>query len=148
MKCRIDTVLIVDDEIEFANTVKRHLRREGVCADSAPDGRCACMKMMERDCRRLFFDLVITDVVMPGMDGITLLKWIQNIYPWTSVVVVSEFADLTLLRPQIRPELDAIGRKPLTPGAMMDMIGSIASKRHRWQATGARCRAPAGGRRG
>jgi two-component system response regulator YesN len=125
----VEQVLIVDDEIEFVSTVRRHLKRLGLKPDAAYDGEDARHKMLavQRDGRR--YDLVITDVVMPRMDGIELMHWIHDTFPDTSVIMVSEFMDLAHLEARIRPELDDIGRKPITPELMMRLIGGISRKR-------------------
>lgn len=125
----IEQVLIVDDEIEFVGAVRRHLKRLGFKPDAAYDGEDACHKMLavQKSGRR--YDLVITDVVMPGMDGIALMHWIHDTFPDTSVMVVSEFMDLAHLEARIRPELDDIGRKPITPELMIELIGGISQKR-------------------
>jgi DNA-binding NtrC family response regulator len=131
----IEHILIVDDEVEFVSSVRRHLKRRGFSPDYAFNGEAACQKMLlalEEDER--FYDLVITDVVMPRMDGLVLLEWIQTTFPKTSVMVVSEFMDLVHLGSRIRPELDDIGRKPMTPESMMHLINNISQKRiERWQ---------------
>lgn len=132
----IKHILIVDDEVEFVNSVRRHLKRRGFNPDFAFNGEVACHKMLALEKDRRLYDLVITDVVMPRMDGIALLQWIQGTFPKTSVMVVSEFMDLVHLETRIRPELDGICRKPMTPESMMQLIGSISRKRVEWQQAG------------
>jgi len=125
----VEHILIVDDEIEFVSTVQRHLKRLGFNPDFALNGEVACDKMLSLQKDERCYDLVITDVIMPKMDGIALTQWIQTTFPETSVMVVSEFMDLAYLESRIRPELDDIGRKPMTPESMMRLIGSISRKR-------------------
>jgi DNA-binding NtrC family response regulator len=131
-KC-IHHILIVDDEVEFVGSVRRHLKRRGFCPDFAFNGESACHKMLSLKQENRRYDLVITDVVMPRMDGISLLQWIHGRFPETSVIVVSEFMNLAQLETKIRPELDAVGRKPMIPDQMMGLIESISSKRWAWK---------------
>ena len=133
MKSCIERVLVVDDEIEFVQSVKRHLKRKGFVIDFALNGNSACMTMLALEEKKRFYDLVITDVVMPRMDGISLLRWIHDTYPGTSVMVVSEFVGIMHLETKIRPELDDIGRKPMTPESMLQLINGISRKRDRWR---------------
>jgi len=129
----IDKILIVDDEVEFVKSVRRHLKRRGFNPDFAFDGENACQKMLELEKKAQFYDLVIVDVVMPKMDGISLLTWIHVVFPKTSVLVVSGFRDLEYLKSKIRPGLDDFGRKPITPESMMELIGNISKKRIEWK---------------
>lgn len=134
----VERILIVDDEVEFVRSVIRHLRRLGFDTDYAFNGEVACYKMLALEEDDLLYDLVIMNVVIPGMDGITLLKWIQTIFPETSVMVISEFMDRERLESKIRPYLDHSGRKPMTPKSMMGLINGISEKRIARQQTGRR----------
>ena len=125
----IKQILIVDDEAEFVNTVRRHLRRKGFSTDSASDGKDACHKIQDAVSSGLPFDLVITDDIMPNVGGIELLEWIKETHPGTSVIVVSGFGHTDMVMEAIRPEMDEYGQKPLTPQEMMQLIGNIDLKR-------------------
>lgn len=130
----INRILVVDDETEFVNTVIRHLKREGFYPDSATNGKNACDKMKKMEDKNTFYDLVITDVVMPEMDGISLMEWIHRTYPATSVMVVTEFGDVHNFKKKMRPKLDEICIKPMTPDSMMKLIVGIQKKRSScWQ---------------
>lgn len=133
LKTNVEHILVVDDEEEFVSSVKRHLKREGFLTDFALNGKSACVKMLAMEGKQSSYDLVITDVVMPEMDGLSLIKWIHDMFPRTSVMVVSEFMDIVHLEKKIRPELDDIGRKPMTPASMMQLIQGIRKKREKLQ---------------
>ncbi len=128
----IDRVLVVDDEKEFVDSVIRHLKREGFQPESATNGIRACRKMKALEAQNAYYDLLITDVVMPEMDGITLMEWAHKFYPKTSVIVVTEFCDICPLKQKIRPLLDEICKKPMTPDSMMALIDRIQQKRSQW----------------
>ncbi len=127
----IKQILIVDDEAEFVNTVKRHLKRKGFSINSASDGKDACHKIQDAVSNGLPFDLVITDDIMPNLGGIELLEWIKETQPGTSVIVVSGFGHTDMVMETIRPEMDDYAQKPLTPQKMMRLIGNIDLKRRR-----------------
>lgn len=118
----IKRILIVDDEPEFVKTIRRHLRREGFVPESACDGKDARQKISDAARNGVPYDLVITDVIMPDVGGMELLKWIKENYPEISVVVTSGFGVTETMLETMRPELDDWCQKPLTPKRMMRLI--------------------------
>ena len=79
-------ILLVDDEEMVAQTLGRLLQWLGHCSQTASSGTAAlhCLEAQEPD-------LVLTDVQMPGMDGIALLQEIRKRHPQVPVVVMSGF---------------------------------------------------------
>ncbi len=125
----IERILVVDDEPEFVRTLHRHLRREGFSLYSATDGKDA-VEQIERCCLKgAPIHLVVTDVLMPRMDGVDLMRWIKESHPEISVLVVSGFADTRTTAEIVRPEMDEYCQKPFTPGKMMSLLGRIREKR-------------------
>jgi DNA-binding NtrC family response regulator len=129
MMCTINRILLVDDEATFRQTLRRHLKREGFELETAADGEAACREISRAAERSHPFDLVITDVLMPEMDGIQLLTWIKECYPGISVIVLTGFGDGDSVSRAVRPAIDGFGAKPITPGIMMALIARI--DRHR-----------------
>jgi len=125
----VKRILVVDDEPEFVNSIKRHLKREGFILDSAPDGEDARLTIRNSAYNGAPYDLVITDVIMPNTGGIELLHWIKKNHPEISVLVVSAFGDTDVVMETIRPGIDDYCKKPLTPEEMMGLIGSVNRKR-------------------
>lgn len=66
-------ILIVDDEADVREVVQLNLRREGYAVSSAEDGAAALEALRKRH-----FDAAIIDVMMPGMDGLTLCREIRK----------------------------------------------------------------------
>jgi PAS domain S-box-containing protein len=77
-------ILVVDDEPELRSVLVESLRRHGYEVTGCGSGRAALAKLNERD-----FDLLLTDLMMPEMDGITLLKAALKIDPHLVGVVVT-----------------------------------------------------------
>ncbi len=125
----IRRILIADDEVEFVNSVNRHLRREGFLLDSAYDPKIALNKIRSSYSSEKQYDLLITDMAMSNMGGIKLLKQIKKNYPNISVILVSCFNDLEKVKQNIRIELDDFIQKPLTPHSMAKLIESVDIKR-------------------
>lgn len=84
-------VLLVDDEQNFRNTLSMVLHQEGYEVDAAADGREALKCLPDE-----IYDFVITDLRMPGIDGMTLLEEVKRIHPDTLVVVMSAYGSTEL----------------------------------------------------
>ena len=80
------TILVVDDEELIRNLVVTFLSRLGHSCFTAIDGVDALNKMKEKR-----IDVVITDVKMPNMDGITLTSEILRQYPECPIMVMTAF---------------------------------------------------------
>lgn len=125
----IKRILVVDDEPEFVKTIERHLRRQGFSLESGCNGEDAQQKIHDSVSQGLPFDLVITDLVMPTMNGIELLSWIMKNHPEISVLVITGFGEADLAVEMMRPEMDGFAQKPFKPNDMTRLIGEIDHKR-------------------
>jgi DNA-binding response OmpR family regulator len=67
------TILIIEDEPSIAEVVSLYLRRAGYQVQSASDGQVA-QEMLEKRIP----DLVVLDLMLPGVDGYTLTRWLRN----------------------------------------------------------------------
>ena len=86
-------VLIVDDEIEFAEVLVKRLCRRNVAASGVPSGEIALAHLAENE-----VDVVVLDVRMPEMDGIATLRTIKSQHPLVEVVLLTGHASLTVAR--------------------------------------------------
>lgn len=77
-------ILIIDDEPEVLRVLKRILEKEGHSVAEAPDGEAALQQFEGHPA-----DLVITDIFMPGMDGIEFLMHVRTAFPQARVVAMS-----------------------------------------------------------
>jgi DNA-binding NtrC family response regulator len=77
-------VLLVDDEEEFVSALSERLMLRGIEVDSALNGEEALALMVER-----VFEVVILDVMMPGLGGLEVLKRIKSTYPNTQVILLT-----------------------------------------------------------
>ena len=77
-------VLVVDDEEGIRRELTALLEEEGYSAESAASGTEAVAILREQS-----FDIVITDLMMPGIDGMELLKRIKKDYPNIIVVMIT-----------------------------------------------------------
>ena len=83
-------VLLVDDEERFVLTLARLLKSRGFKVSTALDGFKALEALEKND----GFDVVVLDVKMPGMDGITTLGKIKKKFPNIEVIMLTGHATL------------------------------------------------------
>ncbi len=77
-------VLIVDDEVDFVETIVKRLRDKGLEAEGVHRGKDAIELLDTRD-----FDVCILDVRMPGMDGIETLREMKKKKPSMEVIMLT-----------------------------------------------------------
>lgn len=77
-------VLLVDDEAEFVTTLAERLRLRGIPAKTSTDGEEA-LRMMETDPPQV----VVLDVLMPGLGGLEVLKRIKADFPKVKVILLT-----------------------------------------------------------
>jgi DNA-binding response OmpR family regulator len=77
-------ILVVDDDMIVCESCKRILEEEGYEVDVALSGKEAFDKMQEDP-----FEIVITDLKMPGIDGMEVLKTLRKEYPDTIVIMIT-----------------------------------------------------------
>lgn len=82
-------ILIVDDEKVIRESVSLVLTEEGYETEMASNGSEALKFLNEQD-----YDILITDLKMPGMDGIELIKKSMKICPQTSVIIITAHASV------------------------------------------------------
>lgn len=77
-------ILLVEDEKAIRETIQEFLNRNGYKVSSAPDGLEAVDKLTREE-----YDLVITDLAMPKMDGFGLMSQSLKIQPLTPIIILS-----------------------------------------------------------
>jgi DNA-binding NtrC family response regulator len=78
------SIMVVDDEPSIREAFSDWLKQDGFEVETAADGLTALAKIKERH-----FDIMLVDVKMPGMDGITLLKQLKGNDPDIAVVMMT-----------------------------------------------------------
>jgi DNA-binding NtrC family response regulator len=77
-------ILLVDDEVVFTNNMSKLLSNRGYRVIAVNSGDAAIRAMQEDD-----FDVVVLDLKMPGMDGITTLKEIKKLGLFTETLILT-----------------------------------------------------------
>ena len=81
-------LLVVEDDPEMRDLLRKVLEKEGYRVSVSGDGHQALFAL-----NRERFDLVVTDLLMPGDGGLELLNTIRHIYPSLPVIIVTAFGD-------------------------------------------------------
>ena len=84
------SILLVDDDVEVLKALTKVLEKEGYEVGAYPDARLAIQFINETKKR---FDLVITDISMPGMTGTTFLAAVKIAFPYVPVIIITAFGD-------------------------------------------------------
>jgi DNA-binding NtrC family response regulator len=82
-------ILFVDDDRQILDLVKSYLLRQGLEVTTHSDG----LKALET-LKRKNFDIVFSDLIMPEIDGLALLKAVKKLSPETEVIIVTGFASV------------------------------------------------------
>ncbi len=85
-------ILIAEDDNSMLNFLTLALKRAGHNVLSAKDGQSAYNALKEKN----DFDLLLTDIVMPGMDGLELSKKARELYPKLKIMFITGFAAMVM----------------------------------------------------
>jgi PAS domain S-box-containing protein len=121
-------ILCIDDNKEVGEILHTLLKRKKHSVDLANNGRQG-LSLFNKSIQNLKrYDLVITDLGMPFMDGATLAKEIKSISPATPIILMTGWsADLTDMDIE---NIDFLLKKPITIDELDKSIISIAEKYH------------------
>jgi CheY-like chemotaxis protein len=110
-------ILVIDDEQIVLDSVKKHLRKENYALHtvlSAPEG----LKLMDD----ITIDIVLTDLMMPEMDGLELMQKVKERMPHTPVIMITGYATInTALQATQLGAFDYIA-KPFTKAELTMII--------------------------
>jgi len=94
----VNRILLAEDEEAMRSYLKRALEKAGYDVTDVDRGTAA-VPLLERD----EFDLLLTDIVMPEMDGIELAQHCAKVAPATKVMFITGFAAVTLKAGEAAP---------------------------------------------
>lgn len=117
-------VLVVDDDRQMAKTLAGVLNLKGFEAEAACSGNSA-LEMLEADS----FDCVITDVKMPDVNGVDLLRAIKLVRPHLPVVLMTAYAPGHLIHDGLREGATASFVKPLDLNLLVSLLAELGGQR-------------------
>lgn len=103
-------VLVVDDDAVVGKSFNRVLSKKGYIVTTAQNAHEALKQIREQA-----FDVVFTDIKMPGMDGVELAERVKASQPWTPVVIITGYGTT---ENEVRAKAAGVSdfmRKPLSP---------------------------------
>ncbi len=93
----VENILVVDDEEAIREVVSTMLESKGYHCTAVSNGRAA-----QDQVKRTTPDLVLSDMIMPEMDGIKLLEWLRQYDPEVPVIMVTAIHDISTALEAIR----------------------------------------------
>jgi len=102
-------IVIIDDEEDIRDVLTMALEDAGYEVQSAPDGAAGI-----RLCKTLSAQIVITDIRMPGMDGLEVLETIKRINPDIEVIVATAFGEMDLAIRALQLDASDFITKPIS----------------------------------
>ena len=119
-------ILLVDDEADVLLAMKRRIDWEamGFCLVGTAENGQEALEMTEQ----LHVDVVMTDIKMPYMDGLTLCRKLKENYRNMKVIIYSGFDDFEFAREAVHLEAEEYLLKPISSKDMEKALGKIKSK--------------------
>jgi len=119
-------ILVVDDDMGICRTLKELLEAEGCLVETAPDGAAGLRRLESIPC-----DVVLTDVVMPNMDGYELYTAIQKRHPGLPVFMMTAFhydREHVIKRSRLEGLGGVIFKKPVDPARLRGVLAETVGR--------------------
>ncbi|KIH76224.1 two component, sigma54 specific, transcriptional regulator, Fis family [Geoalkalibacter ferrihydriticus] len=117
-------ILVVDDESVIREGIRRILENNKYRVDVAASGQVAVERLQEDD-----FDIVVTDLKMPGMSGMEVLKAIRILQPDVPVIIITGYSTVdTAVEAMKNGAFDYLA-KPFTPDQILGIVEKALGQR-------------------
>ncbi len=103
------TILVCDDEPEILEFLQEILEREGYQVLTAADGNQALAEL-----RKSIVDVILTDLMMPQMDGIQFIREVRRFNQWIPIVFISAYTSREHFKTYVALGVDEFIEKPFT----------------------------------
>ncbi len=115
-------LLLVDDDNELSELLKEYLSSHNISCDIAENGEVALLKL-----RKNCYDLVILDIMMPKIDGITLLKQLPVVTDTPVIMLTAKDSDIDRIIGLGLGADDYIG-KPCNPRELLARVNAVIKR--------------------
>ena len=113
-----ERILVVDDDESLRRVLQVQLEQQGYSVTSAASAQQALSALQLRS-----YDLVVTDLKMPGLSGIELLKQMRSQYPETTVIILTAFGTVETAVQAMKAGAYDYLTKPVDPEEMSLVVG-------------------------
>ncbi len=117
-------ILIVEDDRKMRLALREIMTKEGYSVDTVETGEAALGRVEETS-----YDLVITDLKLPGIDGMSLLKAIRKSRPDTSVVIITAYATVDTAVEAMREGAEDYISKPFNLDEIRIIVKKVLEKK-------------------
>lgn len=117
---RVRRVLVVDDEENTRLALTRLLSREGYQVRTASNGKEALCQLRNNPA-----ELIITDLNMPEMNGLTFLRELNREYPMCNVIMITAFGDVESYLEALNLGVFEYLNKPIRLEELKKVMGKI-----------------------
>jgi len=114
-------VLVVDDEKSIRFTLSEMLRREGYDVEAAEDADEALRRLAEKSA-----DVIVTDIILPRMNGVQLLKAVRRFDPYVQVIMMTGEPTVETAAETLRAGASDYLMKPVTKEAILRSVRHAA----------------------
>lgn len=112
-------VMVIDDEEGVRQSWQRFLCERGMTVTTAEDGESAISKLSRQP-----VDVVVSDLRMPGTDGLGVLEWIHERQPKTRFIMFTGYGDHQVERRARKLGAYEYLEKPVSPDTLADVVAS------------------------
>ena len=123
-------ILIVDYDAAIRDIAKRNLEEEGYEVHLADGGKAALLLVTAPDIQ---IDILITDILMPFINGRDLANRISGIKPGIKVLFISAYTAEILIQNNMCPEGSELIKKPFTKASMLERIERVWAGGPSWK---------------
>ena len=117
-----ETILLIEDEVPIQDLGRRILERFGYTVLAAANG-VEALDIFQRE--RSKIDLVILDLIMPEMDGITCFKHLRELEPDVKIVITSGYNPDQKTKDSLVKQADGFISKPFEMGQMLTVVQQV-----------------------
>lgn len=119
-------VLIIEDDEEMRALLRDVIEEDGYKTDSVNNGSEAFRKLVKES-----FDLIITDIRMPGLTGLDILPGMKKLHPEAPIIIITAFGSEEVQRKALERGATVYLEKPLRFHELRTLIREIISSKEK-----------------
>src|SRR4030042_1580367 len=119
-------ILIIEDDEEMRSLLKEFLNEEGYETDSVDNGSEAYRRLVKE-----LFDLIITDIRMPGLTGLDILPGVRRLQPEAPIIVITAFGSEEIHHKVFERGATVYLEKPIHLKNLRDLVQKMVSSKER-----------------